>query len=149
MNSSAIHVLLADDDDDDRFIFRDALAHIRKPVQVSSVNDGAQLMDLLNSMAPHQIPNILFLDLNMPLKNGLECLKEIRANTAFNNLTIAIYSTSGSEEDIENTFVQGANVYIKKPNDFNQLVKVLTHVVNVHWQYHTSDLNKENFVLSL
>jgi CheY-like chemotaxis protein len=149
MQSSPIHVLLADDDEDDRLIFLDSLSLIRIPKQVTTVNDGVQLMQFLNAQDVQQLPDILFLDLNMPLKSGLECLKEIRANPVYNNLTIAIYSTSGSAEDIENTFIQGANVYIKKPSDFNQLVKVLTHVINVHWQYHTTDMSKENFVLSL
>lgn len=149
MQSSPIQVLLADDDEDDRMIFLDALAMARNPTQATTVNDGVQLMQYLIAQPKHQLPDILFLDLNMPVKSGLECLKEIRLHPVFKNITVAIYSTSGSAEDIENTFIQGANVYIKKPSDFNELVRILTHVINVHWQYHTSDLNKENFVLSV
>ena len=91
----------------------------------------------------------MFLDLNMPRKTGMECLKEIKANDKFKDMAIAIYSTSASEEDIENTFVYGANIYIKKPNDFKKLKKALSEVVTINWQYYTSGLNKDNFLLRL
>ena len=74
---------------------------------------------------------------------------EIKNNERFKDIVIAIYSTSASEDDIEDTFVKGANVYIKKPSDFNTLVKVLSEVITINWQYHTSGLNRENFMLSL
>jgi len=146
---SPIQVLLADDDEDDRMIFVDALQQARLNTHVTTVNNGVQLMEYLQMHSDKELPHILFLDLNMPLKNGIECLKEIRAHKLWKDLTVAIYSTSASEEDIENTFIQGANVYIKKPNDFNRLVQVLSEVITVNWQYHTSDLNKDNFVLSI
>jgi CheY-like chemotaxis protein len=95
------------------------------------------------------LPEVLFLDLNMPRKNGLEVLHEIKANPKFDAIAIAIYSTSSSEEHIEETFVSGANIYIKKPSDFNTLKKVLSDVVTINWQYHTSGLNKDNFLLRM
>ena len=95
------------------------------------------------------LPNVLFLDLNMPKKNGIECLLEIKENERFKDIAIAIYSTSSSEEHIEETFVNGANIYIKKPNDFATLKKVLSDVVTLNWQYHTSGLNKDNFLLRM
>ena len=85
----------------------------------------------------------------MPKKNGIECLHEIKQNEKFKDLAISIYSTSSSEEDIENTFVSGANIYIKKPNDFGTLKKILSDVVTINWQYHTSGLNKDNFLLRM
>lgn len=148
MNSNPLHILLADDDEDDRLIFRDAINEVKVKTRLTLVNDGVQLMEYLEGI-DGELPSIVFLDLNMPRKGGIECLKEIRSNASLKDLSIAIYSTSASEEDIEDTFVKGANVYIKKPNDFNTLVKVLEEVITINWQYHTSDLNKENFVLSI
>jgi CheY-like chemotaxis protein len=147
--SPPILVLLADDDEDDRLIFREALEQTGLNVKLTLMHNGVQLMDYLEQQKGKELPHILFLDLNMPLKGGIECLKEIREDEVLQNLSVAIYSTSASEDDIENTFIEGANVYIKKPNDFNRLVKVLDHVITVNWQYHTSDLNKANFVLSV
>lgn len=85
----------------------------------------------------------------MPILNGIECLKEIKKNDKYKDIAIAIYSTSSSEEDVENTFVLGANIYIKKPSNFNDLKKILSVVVTINWQYHTNGLNKENFLLRL
>jgi CheY-like chemotaxis protein len=59
-----------------------------------------------------------------------------------------IYSTSGSEQDIEDAFVHGANIYVKKPNDFSKLKSTLAQVINRNWQYHTLGLKRENFLFS-
>lgn len=148
MQQEPLHVLLADDDEDDRLFFKEAFEDIKIKTRVSTVNDGVELMKYLND-PNNTLPDILFLDLNMPLKNGIECLKEIRSTSSLKDISIAIYSTSASEEDIEKTFVKGANVYIKKPNDFSTLRKILSDVISINWQYHTNGLNKENFLLSI
>ena len=141
-------IALADDDEDDRLFFTDAFEELKIDTKVMTFNDGVFLMDYLNSEAAI-LPNVLFLDLNMPRKSGIECLKDIKADKRFNDISIAIYSTSASEEDIEKTFVMGANIYIKKPSDFASLKKVLSEVVTINWQYHTNGLNRDNFLLRL
>lgn len=148
MNKEYIHIILADDDEDDRLFFTDAFEELKISTKVQTYNDGSELMEYLNS-EDAILPEILFLDLNMPKKNGIECLKEIKANDKFSDIAIAIYSTSSSEEHIEETFVTGANIYIKKPNDFDTLKKVLSDVVTINWQYQTSGLNKDNFLLRI
>ena len=148
MKHDVLHILLADDDDDDRLFFKDAIGEVKVKTVVNMVNDGVELMDYLIN-ADTRLPNLIFLDLNMPRKDGMECLKEIRSNHKLKDLTIAIYSTSGLEKDIEETFVRGANIYIKKPNDFEELKSILDKVININWQYHTSGFNKENFLLNL
>jgi CheY-like chemotaxis protein len=95
------------------------------------------------------IPDLLFLDLNMPKKSGIECLIEIKQMQFLNDLTVVIYSTSSSEKDIEDTFLNGANIYLKKPSDLAVLRKTLLHVLTVNWQYHTSGLNRDNYLLQL
>lgn len=148
MNKEFINIILADDDEDDRLFFTDAFSELKISTRVTTFNDGVELMDYLNNLESI-LPNVLFLDLNMPRKNGVECLLEIKQNERFDDIAIAIYSTSSSEEHIEETFVNGANIYIKKPNDFNTLKKILSDVVTINWQYHTSGLNKDNFLLRL
>ncbi len=148
MNHDALHILLADDDDDDRLFFKDAIEEVKVKTVVNMVKDGVELMDYLNN-PDSRLPNLIFLDLNMPRKGGMECLKEIRSNHKLKDLSIAIYSTSGLEKDIEETFIKGANIYIKKPNDFDILKNILAKVITINWQYHTSGLNKENFLLNL
>lgn len=148
MQDDYTYVVLADDDEDDRLFFTEAFEELKIKTKVQTYNDGVQLMQALIHPDTY-IPNILFLDLNMPKKSGLECLKEIKSNSKFKDIAIAIYSTSASEEDIENTFINGANIYIKKPSDFNNLKKVLSEVVTINWQYHTNGLNRDNFLLRL
>ena len=148
MNSDYINIALADDDSDDRLFFTEAFDELKLRSKVLLFKDGIELMEYLND-TDNTLPNLLFLDLNMPKKSGLECLKDIKATSRLSDMVIAIYSTSASEEDIENTFVKGANVYIKKPNDFEKLKKVLSEVVTTNWQYQTSGLNKDNFLLRL
>jgi CheY-like chemotaxis protein len=143
-----LQILLADDDPDDRQLFKEAIDELKIKTIVNTVNDGVQLLELI-SKPDVVLPNLVFLDLNMPRKGGIECLEEIRCNSLLKDLTIAIYSTSASEEDIEATFIKGANIYIRKPNDFVTLKKVLSEVISINWQYHTSGLNRENFLLSI
>ncbi len=140
--------MLADDDEDDRLFFSDAFEELKINTVVKTVNDGVELMKYLLHN-PNMIPHILFLDLNMPFKTGLECLAEIKSQAHLKDMAIAIYSTSASEKEIEETFVQGANVYIKKPGDFGTLKKVLGEVIAINWQYHTSGLNRDTFLLSI
>ncbi|MBA0883180.1 response regulator [Flavobacterium undicola] len=148
MQKDFILITLADDDEDDRMFFTDAFEELKINTVVNTVNDGVALMNFLNA-SETVLPNIIFLDLNMPLKSGIECLKEIKADSKFKDIVIAIYSTSSSEEDIENTFVLGANIYIKKPNNFGKLKEILSEVVTLNWQYITSGLNKDNFLLRM
>jgi CheY-like chemotaxis protein len=141
-----LHILLADDDEDDRIFFKDVIGEVKIDTTVETVNDGVQLMEYL-AKPDVKLPHVLFLDLNMPRKGGIECLVEIRNNKHLKDISIAIYSTSASESDIDNTFIKGANIYIKKPNDFQKLKKIISEVISINWQYHTSGLNRENFLL--
>lgn len=148
MPLTVMNIVLADDDEDDRLLFDEAISEIDVKTKLSLYNDGKALMDYL-VLPDTVLPEIVFLDLNMPIKNGMQCLKEIRANDKLKELCVAIYSTSSSEEDIENTFVNGANVYINKPNSFSALKKAIDKVLKINWQYHTSALNRDNFLLRL
>ena len=148
MEKEYIHIILADDDEDDRLFFTDAFDELKINTVVNTVKNGRELINFLEH-SETVLPNIIFLDLNMPILNGIDCLKEIKQNDKYKDIAIAIYSTSSSEQDIENTFVLGANIYIKKPSSFNDLKKILSDVVTINWQYHTNGLNKENFLLRL
>ncbi|MFT5755095.1 MAG: CheY-like chemotaxis protein [Flavobacterium sp.] len=148
MQEDYILITLADDDEDDRLFFTDAFDEMKIKTVVNTVKNGRELIEFLDH--PESVlPNIIFLDLNMPILNGIECLKEIKLNDRFKDIAVAIYSTSSSEADVENTFVLGANIYIKKPSSFNDLKKILSDVVTINWQYHTNGLNKDNFLLRL
>ncbi|WP_158975304.1 response regulator [Cellulophaga sp. L1A9] len=148
MAFQTLNIALADDDEDDRLLFKDAIEEIKIKTKLSLFTNGKELMDYL--VLPNVIlPEVIFLDLNMPIKNGMQCLKEIRDHAKLRDLSVAIYSTSSSERDIEETFVNGANVYINKPNSFGELRTVIEKVLQLNWQYETSALNRENFLLRI
>lgn len=148
ITKTQMQILLCDDDEDDRMFFSDAMKELKMQNVLTVFETGLDLMNYLHHPDTF-LPHILFLDMNMPCRSGLECLMEIRENAKFKDLVIAIYSTSASEEDIENTFTNGANIYIKKPSEFEKLKKTIHHILNLNWQYHTAGLNKETFFLSI
>jgi CheY-like chemotaxis protein len=147
MNERTLKILLADDDEADRLLFKEAFDELKAGTSVETVNDGVELMEFLKNTEPKNLPNIIFLDINMPRKDGMECLKEIRANKNFKEVSVAIYSTSSSESDMEETFLNGANVYIHKPNDFQKLKKVLEKSIKYANVYQDPPFNKDNFLL--
>ena len=127
-----LNVLFADDDSDDRSFFEKALKEVAISTNLTTVNDGELLMKYLADNS-EQLPNVLFLDLNMPRKNGFECLCEINENEKLKDLSVVIFSTSYPQDKsyelgmISNLFNLGAHVYIRKPTDLNQLKQLLDH----------------------
>ncbi len=148
MKNEPFHILLADDDEGDRLLFKVAFSELKIKTVVHTVNSGMQLMERLNR-EDIPLPYLLFLDLNMPPKSGLECLKEIKRDKRLKDIIIAIYSTSSGEKDIDDTFLHGANVYITKPNDFNMLKQILESAVMSAYKYKEPGMIRENFLLRL
>lgn len=148
MENTPLTIVLADDDESDRLLFTEALDELKYKTAVVTVNDGAELMEYLYN-EDTVIPYLLFLDLNMPKKSGLECLKEIKSNDKLKSIVVAIYSTSSSERDIDETFINGANIYIKKPNDFNTLKAVLEKVISAAYVYIEPPFNIANFIFRI
>lgn len=148
MNNDPLLILLADDDEGDRILFSEAFSELKIKTKVETVNNGVQLMEWLNCVT-NPLPHFLFLDLNMPRKNGLECLREIRKDKRIKDIFVAIYSTSDNEKDMEETFLNGANVYIAKPSDYNVLKQLLYKAVSATLIYEGDTFNRNNFLLRI
>lgn len=148
MMNDPLLILLADDDEGDRILFSEAFSELKIKTKVQTVNNGVQLMDWLNC-PENPLPHFLFLDLNMPRKNGLECLREIRKDKRIKDIFVAIYSTSDNEKDMEETFLNGANVYIAKPSDYNVLKQLLYKAVSATLIYEGNTFNRNNFLLRI
>jgi CheY-like chemotaxis protein len=116
-------ILLADDDDDDTFLFQEALQQLPVPMDLLIADNGMELMNILDAEAAK--PDVIFLDMNMPVKNGLECLTEIRSTPGFEETPIIILSTSVAQYLWESAYKEGANLYIQKPTSFDGLVEIL------------------------
>ncbi|WP_082564300.1 response regulator [Flavobacterium sp. Root420] len=121
--------------------------HLNFPVEFCE--NGLELLNRLYNKEL-DIPDIIFLDLNMPVMSGFESLKQIRDDAKFKDIPIiAIYSTSATEDGIKNTFGLGANAYIVKPTDFNDLKKLLKKVIEMDWKEKLKHLEFESFIITV
>ena len=130
MNLKQLNILLADDDSDDCLFFKKALGELLFSTHLTIVHDGEQLMNYLSENSEN-LPDILFLDISMPRKNGFECLSEIKQNKKLKDLPVVMLSTSNSKDTISMVFKIGAHVYIHKPGDFAQLKQVIHHALPI------------------
>jgi CheY-like chemotaxis protein len=147
MNTQNYNLLLADDDEDDCAFFKEALEELHLPVSLVTVNDGVQLMDFLSEKSVDTLPDILFLDLNMPRKNGSECLTEIKEIQKLQQLPVIIFSTSLDINIVDLMYEKGATHYIRKPGDFSKLKKVIENALAVTTQKKIQQPAKEDFIL--
>lgn len=128
---TTVTILMADDDEDDCMLAREALAESRLANNLYLVRDGEELMDYLYqrgkyadlNLAPR--PGLILLDLNMPKKDGREALREIKADPQLKHIPVVVLTTSKAEEDIYRSYELGANSYITKPVTFASLVEVM------------------------
>lgn len=142
-----VKILLAEDDKDDQEFFRDALNAAQVPNEVVTVENGQQLIDMLkDDNEPN--PDIMFIDINMPVKSGKEALAEIRKDQALKDIPAVMLTTSNQPTDIEDSFKNGANLYIQKPNSFSGFVLILKKVFTLHWTKVLMDPLKNIFFLS-
>lgn len=131
MNTKAITILIADDDEDDRLLTQDALTESRVLNTLYCVEDGVELLEYLNREGKYQDkhksprPNLILLDLNMPRKDGREALKEIKGNPNLKGIPVVILTTSKEEEDKIKGYNLGAASYITKPVSFEGLVELM------------------------
>ncbi len=147
MNKQHYNILLADDDEDDCSFFKEALDELNLPVTLVTVHDGVQLMDYLKTNSPNNLPDILFLDLNMPRKNGHECLKEIKELNDFDTLPVIIFSTSLDVEIVDLMYQKGATHYIRKPGEFSKLKTVINNALTTTVENNLKQPAREQFVL--
>lgn len=143
------YIFLADDDADDRDFFADALMEVSHQTELTTSNDGIELMTNLEKVAEPPPPHVIFLDLNMPRKNGYECLKEIRVNPKLKNVPVVIFSTTANENAIETTYSLGANCYIQKPNSHQLLKKTIETVLALDFWDYNIQVPKEKFFLTI
>lgn len=148
MSLKHVNVLLADDDPDDCLFFKEALISTVFTTNLATVPDGEYLMDMLLGGA-NLMPDVLFLDLNMPRKNGFECLSEIRSSAKLESLPVIVFSTSFEQEVVNLLYQNGATYFIRKPSEFSQFKKIIQQAIMLIANKKESKPKKENFVLTL
>ena len=124
---SFLNIILADDDEEDCLFFKDALEELQLPIKLTWVQNGENLMQLLNTKK--DLPNLVFLDINMPGKNGFASLTEIKNDEDLKSIPVIILSTSIDEKKMQWFYENGAQQCFVKPNEFSQLKNLILKVV--------------------
>lgn len=138
MNSRPINILLAEDDADDRYLISEALDESHTPHRLYIAENGEELMDYLYHRGKFPdsnkfpAPQLILLDLNMPLKDGREALLEIKADPALRRIPILVLTTSQAEDDVRASYDSGVSGFITKPHSFSGLVEVM-QAIDSYW----------------
>ena len=130
-----LHVLLVDDDTTDRELFMDAINLAGKEYKVSEAANGSEALQFLQSA--DVLPDLVILDLNMPVMDGRDTLKEIKKQEALKSIPVCIMSTSSAHFDILNAYETGASLFLVKPFDFKELIEMVTSLLTLFCKYVT------------
>lgn len=122
-------ILLVDDDHDDQLLFKEALSEADNTIMYRSAFNGIDALEKLSSKEMG-LPELIFLDVNMPKMNGIDCLKELKKSETLKNIPVMMYSTSSFSEYKKECFENGAIDYIVKPDDYKQLCLKLKNILN-------------------
>ena len=147
MTPENLNLFLYDDDKDDCLFFQDALGELPLSAQLTTVHNGEQLMQLLTERIG-ELPQCLFLDLNMPRKNGFECLSEIKLDENLKSIPVIIFSTSFELDVVNLLYKKGGQYYIRKPAEFSQLKKIIHEALILIAQGNNSQPPREDFVIT-
>lgn len=117
-------VLFIDDDEDDKLVFGTALNTIDKEIVYLTASDGIEALRILNEDLVI-LPDLIFLDLNMPKMDGFTCLDHIKKSSDLRSIPVHILSTSTNPRDMERARVLGAEKFITKPTSYSGLIEAL------------------------
>jgi len=147
MNTNPL-VLLADDDEDDCLFFKEIIDDLPFISTLSAVNSGSDLMRLLYQTADN-LPDILFLDLNMPGKTGFDCLVEIKGNNRLKHLPVVIFSTSMDPVVADSLYRHGAHYYLRKPGEFSKLKELIHRAILLLLNEDRSQPPRQDFFIKI
>jgi CheY-like chemotaxis protein len=140
------NVLLADDDADDRMLFRDIMNDLGLRLLLDTVSDGVELMEFLRTAK--KLPDALFLDVNMPKKDGLTCLREIKADPALQSIPVVIFSNTDNTMLVEMMLNEGAAYFVRKQHGYNKMLKLINKLFSLDKQMLTQKKELHEFVIT-
>ena len=148
LKNQPVRIFLADDNQGDCVNFGKALSELNLYSRLTFVNNGEQMIQILN-LNETMPPDIIFLDVNMPVKNGYECLDEIRSNPLFANIPVIMMSVSNAVETVTKAYTHGASLFICKPNSFPKLKEMLRQILAMEWDINVREISKNDFYMAL
>ncbi len=144
MDDRIQHVLMAEDDDEDFDLLSDAINELSIEVALARAGNGDVLMKMLH----REIPDMLFLDILMPCRDGKDCLREIRADKKFDDLPVIVYTSLKDMETEEFCYGKGANLFVYKPHSFSELTGVVQRIFSLNWRKVRYFPKRSDFVLN-
>lgn len=138
MTTQPLTILHVDDDPDDRLLVRDAMEESGCPGEIEFVENGEEMLDCLHrrgkfkALQNKPLPAMILLDLNMPLKDGREALREIKADPELRGIPVIVLTTSKAKDDIVRVYALGGSSFIIKPSSFKALVAVMA-TLHQYW----------------
>lgn len=142
-----VKIILAEDDKDDQELFIDALGEADVAAEITTVENGKELLDTIRDESQPN-PDMIFIDINMPVKAGMQTLEEIKSDNELRDIPAVMLSTWDHPSYIEETLKKGADLYIQKPNSFAGFVLILKKVFFLHWTRALLDPVKKLFFVS-
>ncbi|OQP67645.1 response regulator [Niastella populi] len=140
------NIILADDDEDDCLLFQDVILDLHIIANIITVQNVEKLLQILANNS-NEVPEVIFLDMNMPLRDGMECLKEIRKTPHLKNVPVIMISTSSHSQTVEEAFNEGANLFIRKPDSFKKFRSILNYIFTMEVEGLMED-QKERFLIT-
>lgn len=122
-------IILAEDDEDDQMMFKEVIQQFNSPIDLQIVADGRQLLSLLENI----LPDLLFLDLDMPYRNGLQCLLAIRESARLQNLPVIMFSSTSRQVNIQTAYEMGAHLFLVKSSSFKEYASAINTIVRMDW----------------
>ncbi|MCW3162423.1 response regulator [Chryseobacterium oryctis] len=145
MNKEFLNIAIVDDNDKNLTSFKNNLSKIKIGTRIQIFENINDILNCINE-EEYVVPEIVFINYDVFEE---KILFEIKTNGRFKNLSTAIYSDRMSESEIEDFFIKGGNIFVKIKDDETEFKKALSEVIAINWQYHTSGLNKDNFILKI
>ena len=139
-----LNILVAEDDPDDFLLFKEALSEVLPNFNITHALNGLECLNILTSNPP---PDVIFLDVRMPLRTGLQCLESIKCQPGLTTIPIIMLSTSHQMEDVDSSYRSGATLYLVKPTDAKSLAIALKGAFHMLGRPKKEQQIKENFIV--
>jgi CheY-like chemotaxis protein len=143
-----LNVIVVEEDEGNQVFFKNIFKDLKIKTNVLFFSNGKEVIDYLMKK-DILIPEILFMNYDIPEKSNLEYVDVIKQDFRCNKMTTVLYSEQLSDEEIEEFFIKGINVFMKKPDNYTNMKKAVSEIITINWQYDTSGLNKENFIMKV
>ncbi|MCY1660599.1 MULTISPECIES: response regulator [Chryseobacterium] len=148
MTKDYLNVFLIEDDEGKRIFFENIFTDSKIAITTNTFHNVKCVMDLLGE-EDILVPEMVWINKSILEKDNSEFLSEIKSDVKFNTMVILIYSENFKNDEEDDFLVKGANILMKLPDNYKDMKKIVSEIITINWQYHTSGFNKNNFIMKV